>query len=74
MSKTKEAMALVDTGMAPYAAARQVGVASNTLYVALKRRREAVLPKVKCPCCGKSVMERFVRREVLDRFIKELGA
>ena len=40
MSKTKEAMALVDTGMAPYAAARQVGVASNTLYVALKRRRE----------------------------------
>ena len=56
MSKTKEAMALVDTGMAPYAAARQVGVASNTLYVALKRRREAVLPKVKCPCCGKSVM------------------
>lgn len=54
MSKTQDAMALVDQGMAPYAAARQVEMSPNTLYVALKRRREKETQEA-CPCCGSLV-------------------
>ena len=52
MSKTQEAMAMVDEGVPPYRAAREKGISPNTLYVALKRRREAAVPKDVCPCCG----------------------
>ena len=53
MSKTKEAMALVDQGVAPFAAAKQVGMAPSTLYVALKKRREK--EQGHCPCCGQKL-------------------
>lgn len=64
MSKTQEAMALVDQGMTPYAAAKQVGLSANALYVALKKRREkqGVEP---CPCCGTLVPSDRIKREVL---------
>ncbi len=55
MSKTQEAIALVDSGVSPFAAAKQVGIQPNTLYVALKRKREKeekAAGKVHCPTCG----------------------
>lgn len=52
MSKTQDALALVAGGMAPFAAAKQVGLSPNTLYVAIKREREKSASKVRCPCCG----------------------
>ena len=36
MSKTQEALALVNQGMTPFAAAKQVGLSANTLYVAFE--------------------------------------
>lgn len=64
MSKTKDAMALVDQGMAPYAAARQVGMTANTLYVALKRRRDRA-SLTHCPCCNSLMPEHRIDRSVL---------
>lgn len=64
MSKTQEAIALVDQGMAPFAAAKQVGLSANTLYVALKKRRarQGMEP---CPCCGTIVPVEKIDRTVL---------
>ena len=61
-SKTHQAMKMVDQGMAPYRAAREVGISPNTLYVALKRRRESLVPKVECPCCGSLAAEEMIKR------------
>ena len=49
-SKTQQALALIDKGLNPHAAAVQVGLKSNTVYVALaaRRRKGAGL----CPHCG----------------------
>ncbi len=58
MSKTQEAIALVNQGMTPFAAAKQVGLSANTLYVALKRQREKQGIEA-CPCCGQVVREGF---------------
>ena len=58
MSKTAMAIALVDEGMTPFTAAKQVGLTPNTLYVALKLRRERESKAqglVNCPCCGSKV-------------------
>ena len=41
-TKTEQALALVDQGMKPFAAARQIGVSPNGVYLALKKRREAL--------------------------------
>ena len=58
MSKTQDAIALVKQGMAPFAAAKQVGLSANTLYVAIKRQKEK-LGIEKCPCCGQVVRAGF---------------
>lgn len=50
-SLTQQAIALVDQGMRPLQAAKQVGLAHNTLYVALKRRKEKAGLVTQCPCC-----------------------
>lgn len=58
MSKTQEAIALVESGVSPFAAAKQIGIQANTLYVALKRKREKeekAAGRVHCPCCGSLV-------------------
>lgn len=68
MSKTQEAIALVHQGMSPFAAAKQVGLSANTLYVALKRLREKEAQQkgiVPCPCCGSMVQEGQINRGVL---------
>lgn len=54
MTKTAIALKLVSTGMTPYAAAKQVGIAPVTVYTA-QRRMEAARAAGKsfCPCCGK---------------------
>jgi transposase-like protein len=64
MSKTQEAIALVNQGMTPFAAAKQVGLSPNTLYVALRKLREkkGVEP---CPCCGSMVPTDTINRDVL---------
>jgi hypothetical protein len=64
MSKTQEAIELVNQGMAPFAAAKQVGLSANTLYVALKRRR-AKQGVEACPCCGTLVPGEKINRDVL---------
>lgn len=63
-SLTQQAIELVDQGMKPLKAAQQVGLAHNTLYVALKRRREKA-EKATCPCCGSLVQADRINREVL---------
>jgi len=61
-SKTQEALELIQKGMAPYAAAQQVGISASAVYRALERRQDKEL----CPCCGQVVREGFaVNREVL---------
>ncbi len=64
MSKTQEAIALVNQGMTPFAAAKQVGLSANTLYVALKRQRERQSVEA-CPCCGSLVPAEKIDRSVL---------
>lgn len=52
-SKTQQAIALVDSGMTPYAAADKIGITPTTLYTALKKRkREQELGVRRCPTCG----------------------
>lgn len=64
MSKTQEALALVNQGMAPFAAAKQIGLSANTLYVALKRQREKQGVEA-CPCCGSLVAAEKINCSVL---------
>lgn len=64
MSKTQEAIALVNQGMTPFAAAKQVGLSANTLYVALKRLKEKQ-GNEPCPCCGTLVPGEKINRDVL---------
>lgn len=64
MSKTKDAVALVNQGMAPFAAAKQVGLSPNTLYVVLKKQREKQGIET-CPCCGSLVSAEKIRKDVL---------
>lgn len=64
MSKTQEALALVSQGMTPFAAAKQVGLSANTLYVALKKQREKQGVEA-CPCCGTLVPGEKINRDVL---------
>lgn len=54
-SKTQQALQLVSEGITPYAAAKQAGIATSTLYTALKRQQGKQL----CPCCGQVVREGF---------------
>jgi hypothetical protein len=63
-SKTQRAIELVEAGTKPYAAAREVGLAPNALYLALKRRRE-LQPVESCPCCGTLVPGEKINRGVL---------
>lgn len=58
ISKTQQAIALVDQGVKPFAAAREVGLSPNALYLALKKRREKMNLET-CPCCGQVVREGF---------------
>lgn len=64
MSKTQEAIALVNQGMPPFAAAKQVGLSPNTLYVALKKQREKQGVE-SCPCCGSQVPAEKINRDAL---------
>lgn len=63
-SKTQQAIELVDAGAKPYAAAREVGLAPNALYLALKKRREQQSAE-SCPCCGSLVPGEKINRDVL---------
>jgi predicted DNA-binding protein (UPF0251 family) len=64
MSKTQEALGLVNQGMTPFAAAKKVGLSANTLYVALKKQREKQ-GIATCPCCGMLVPVEKINRAVL---------
>ena len=65
-SLTQQAIELVDQGMKPLQAAKQVGLAHNTLYVALKKRKEKQGVLVPCPCCG-TMVDAAKIRAVLDQ-------
>lgn len=54
-SKTMKALALIEKGLTPYAAAQQVGVSRQAVYRAIARREDKDL----CPCCGQVVREGF---------------
>ena len=54
-SKTQVAIALVRHGATPYAAAKEAGIATSTLYNALKRQEGRDV----CPCCSQVVREGF---------------
>jgi len=61
-SKTQIAIALTKQGMTPYAAAKQAGIATSTLYNALKRQEDREV----CPCCGQVIREGFsINRDAL---------
>ncbi len=63
-SKTQGALALIEKGMTPYAAAQEMGIAPSTVYRALGRRQN----KDVCPCCGQVVREGFeINRAVLKK-------
>lgn len=63
-SKTSRALARVDAGEAPYPAAVAEKLSPNTLYVAIKRRREK-MSMTPCPCCGAMVEPSKINRDVL---------
>ena len=66
MSKTDEALKLVEEGLTPYAAAKQVGITPTTVYVAMRRIEAArAAGKVPCPCCGTVVPGDQINRQVL---------
>ena len=48
ITRTQQALALVDAGTGPCVAAKQVGMAYHVLYRALRARKERGV----CPCCG----------------------
>ena len=54
-TKTDAALAMVDAGATPYAAAKAQGVSTSAVYRAMRRREERNL----CPCCGQVVREGF---------------
>jgi len=54
-SKTRIALDLVRQGMTPYAAAKHAGIATSTLYAAMKRQEDKRI----CPCCGQVVRDGF---------------
>jgi hypothetical protein len=62
-SKTMQALDLIlQDGLTPFAAAKQVGVHASAVYRALDRQQQKDL----CPCCGQVVREGFeVDRSVL---------
>lgn len=65
-TKTQRALALVDQGMTPFAAAKQIGMAPNGVYLAVKKRREAAAAGLAdCPCCGTQVPAEKINRDVL---------
>ena len=54
-TKTAQAIALVDAGAGPVAAAAQAGISYTVLYRALKRRADKPI----CPCCKQVVRKGF---------------
>ena len=49
-SKTSQALALVDGGLTPYAAAKQIGIAAVTVYKAITARESKQAREI-CPTC-----------------------
>mgnify|MGYP000866640301 CR=1 FL=1 len=53
MSKSKEALALVDSGVSPSAAAKELGISRQAVDDALRRRKaQANKPMRQCSECG----------------------
>ena len=67
LSKTMQALHLVDQGMKVREAAKQIGVSEQAVYTAKKRQADSVaLGKVRCPCCNSLVMSDRINQEVLN--------
>ncbi|MEY4591768.1 MAG: hypothetical protein RIR18_663 [Pseudomonadota bacterium] len=72
-SKTQQAIELVDAGIKPFAAAKQVELSPNALYLALKKRREQQ-QMAKCPCCGSVVPEKQIKRDLASEIAEGFNA
>jgi predicted transcriptional regulator len=66
LSKTQQAVALVDGGMSAYAAAQKLEISASAISRALARR-EAAKGRI-CPCCSQVVRAGFkVNKAVLKK-------
>lgn len=66
LSKTMQAMKLIEGGMKVHDACRQVGVSEQAVYSARKRQEGSVARgKIRCPCCNSMVPRDRINQEVL---------
>lgn len=66
LSKTMQALRLVDHGMKVREAAHEIGISEQAVYMAKKRQEQSMaLGKVRCPCCSYLVQADRINREVL---------
>ena len=62
MSKTQEAVKLVQGGMTAYAAAKQVGISISAVTRGVQRA--AKYPDKRCPCCNQIVMDEELLKKI----------
>lgn len=56
MTKTEQAIKLVEEGMTVRKAAREVDVSESAVHAAIKRKRaEQLAASGVCPCCGQMI-------------------
>ena len=66
LSKTMQAMKLIEGGMKVRDACRKVGVSEQAVYTARKRQKGSMaMGKVRCPCCNSLVPRDRINQEVL---------
>jgi predicted transcriptional regulator len=65
MSKTKQALELVDSGMTAYAAAKQIGIAQSVISRALVKREQT--KDRRCPCCNQVVLDDVLLKKLQNR-------
>jgi transposase-like protein len=53
MSKTKQALELIEQGMKPAEAARTMAISESSVYAALRKQKSIV--NGRCSCCGAPV-------------------
>lgn len=62
MSKTQDAIKLVESGMSAYASAKQVGISAGAVSRGLKRKAEN--SDSRCPCCNQVVKDKDVLKSI----------
>jgi predicted transcriptional regulator len=65
MSKTKEAIKLVEQGMTVYAACKQLGLSRSAVSRAIARKEEN--KDRLCPCCGQVVRDQEMLEKIKEK-------